>query len=139
MNENQDKQDNSKAQELKTPIPTWDKPIEEQFDTTPVSHNTFFELVFQLKKIACAFLPFLLPKMLLDEIDLSSLTVTIRRFRDEYFQETRADMVYAIPIKRNPEKHIKTYVVIEHKSYDDTHTMSQLLKYEQQIIDAEIA
>lgn len=139
MNENKNDQDGLELPELQTPVPTWDKPIEEQFATTPVSHNTFFELVFQLKKVACAFFLFLLPRKLLDEIDLPQLTVTVRHFRDEHFQETRADMVYKIPLKNTPEKHIKIYIVIEHKSYDDSHTMSQLLKYEQQIIDHEIA
>ncbi|MDR2117275.1 MAG: hypothetical protein LBP87_12930, partial [Planctomycetaceae bacterium] len=47
--------------ELQETAPSWDKPIEEQFATTPVTHDTFFELVFQLKKFACAFLMFVLP------------------------------------------------------------------------------
>ncbi|MDR1483461.1 MAG: Rpn family recombination-promoting nuclease/putative transposase [Planctomycetaceae bacterium] len=139
MNENhQNEQNNLELPELQTPVPTWDKPIEEQFATTPVSHNTFFELVFQLKNVACAFLLFLLPQKLLGEINLSQLTVTIQRFRDEHFQESRADMVYEIPLKNNSKQHVKIYIVIEHKSYDDSHSMSQLLKYEQQIIDHEI-
>jgi hypothetical protein len=135
----QNEQDNLELSESPIPVPTWDKPIEEQFATTPVTHNTFFELVFQLKKVACAFLLFLLPKKLLNEINLPKLTVTVRHFRDEHFQEFRADMVYEIPLKNTPNKHVKIYIVIEHKSYDDAHTMSQLLKYEQQIIDHEIA
>ncbi|MDR2115562.1 MAG: hypothetical protein LBP87_06610, partial [Planctomycetaceae bacterium] len=49
--------------ELQKGCPTWDKPIEEQFATTLVTHDTFFELVFQLKKVACAFLMFILPLM----------------------------------------------------------------------------
>ncbi|MDR2705048.1 MAG: Rpn family recombination-promoting nuclease/putative transposase, partial [Planctomycetaceae bacterium] len=137
ISENQSNQDNPKSLKLQTP-PTWDKPIEEQFATTPVNHDTFFELVFQLKKVVCAFLLFLLPQKLLGEIDLSQLTVTVRRFRDENFQESRADMVYTVPLKNSPQKHVKIYILIEHKSYDDSHTMSQLLKYEQQIIDYEI-
>ncbi|MDR2704802.1 MAG: Rpn family recombination-promoting nuclease/putative transposase [Planctomycetaceae bacterium] len=139
INECQNEKNDLDLSELQTLIPTWDKPIEEQFVTTPVNHNTFFELVFQLKNVACAFLLFLLPQKLLGEINLPQLTVTVRHFRDEHFQESRADMVYEIPLKNSPKKHVKIYIVIEHKSYDDSHTMSQLLKYEQQIIDHEIA
>jgi hypothetical protein len=144
MNENQTNQDNFKLSEspkptpAPTPIPTWDIPIEKQFAATLVSHNTFFELVFQLQRVACALLRFLLPQQLLDEIDLDKLTVSVRHFRDGNFQESRADMVYVIPLKNATNKHIKIYIVTEHKSYNDSHTMSQLLKYEQQIIDNEI-
>ncbi|MDR3199750.1 MAG: Rpn family recombination-promoting nuclease/putative transposase [Planctomycetaceae bacterium] len=130
---------NGELPELReTNYPTWDKPIEEQFVTTPVTHDTFFELVFQLKKIACAFLLFLLPSILRKQLDVPNLKVSVRRFRDENFQEARADMVYEIPLKENPKKHVKIYVIIEHKSYDDSHTMIQLLNYETQIINAEI-
>ncbi|MDR1492601.1 MAG: Rpn family recombination-promoting nuclease/putative transposase, partial [Planctomycetaceae bacterium] len=123
--------------ESQTPPPTWDKPIEEQFATTPVTHDTFFELVFQLKKVACAFLLFLLSQKLSAQLDFSNLKVAVRRFRDENFQETRADMIYEIPLKDVPDKRLKIYVLTEHKSYDDSHAMTQLLKYEQQIIDYE--
>ncbi|MDR2755707.1 MAG: Rpn family recombination-promoting nuclease/putative transposase [Planctomycetaceae bacterium] len=130
---------NGTLPELQEPVPTWDKPIEEQFATTPVTHDTFFELVFQLKKIACTFLMYLLPLMLRKQLDIPNLKISVRRFRDENFQEARADMVYEIPLKKNKNKHVKIYIVIEHKSYDNSHTMSQLLNYETQIIHAEIA
>ncbi|MDR2757717.1 MAG: Rpn family recombination-promoting nuclease/putative transposase [Planctomycetaceae bacterium] len=118
--------------------PTWDKPIEEQFATTLVTHDTFFELVFQLKKVACAFLMFLLPLTLQKQLNIPTLKISVRRFRDDNFRETRSDMVYEIPLKKNRKKYVKIYIVIEHKSYDDSHTMSQLFNYEAQIIKAEI-
>ncbi|MDR1486071.1 MAG: Rpn family recombination-promoting nuclease/putative transposase, partial [Planctomycetaceae bacterium] len=97
MNENQTNQDNFELLESPTsvpnptpaPVPTWDIPIEKQFATTLVSHDTFFELVFQLQRVACALLRFLLPQQLLDEIDLDKLTVSVRHFRDGNFQESR--------------------------------------------------
>jgi predicted transposase YdaD len=139
MTENQNHQNNLKLSKSQTPPPTWDKPIEEQFATTPVTHDTFFELVFQLKKVACAFLLFLLSQKLSDQLDFPNLKVAVRRFRDENFQEIRADMVYEVPLKNVTNKHLKIYVLTEHKSYDDSHTMSQLWKYEREIEDYEIA
>jgi predicted transposase YdaD len=124
--------------ETQETVPTWDKPIEEQFATTPVTHDAFFELVFQLKKIAGAFLTFLLPVKLQTQLNSPQLKISVRRFRDENFQETRADMIYEIPLKKNRKKHVKIYIIIEHKSYDDSHTMLQLFNYETQIIHAEI-
>ncbi|MDR2756950.1 MAG: Rpn family recombination-promoting nuclease/putative transposase [Planctomycetaceae bacterium] len=129
---------NAVSPELQEMTPSWDKPIEEQFATTPVTHDTFFELVFQLKKVACAFLMFLLPLMLQKQLDFSKLKISVRRFRDENFKETRADMIYEIPLKKEPQKHVKIYIIIEHKSYDDSHAMSQLFNYEAQIISAEV-
>ncbi|MDR2439996.1 MAG: Rpn family recombination-promoting nuclease/putative transposase [Planctomycetaceae bacterium] len=118
--------------------PTWDKPIEEQFATTLVTHDTFFELVFQLKKVACSFLLFLLPLTLQKQLSIPHLKISVRHFRDDNFRETRSDMVYEIPLKKNRKKYVKIYIVIEHKSYDDTHAMSQLFYYEAQIVKAEI-
>ncbi|MDR2754492.1 MAG: Rpn family recombination-promoting nuclease/putative transposase, partial [Planctomycetaceae bacterium] len=118
--------------------PNCDESIENQFAKTLVSHDIFFELVFQLKKVACAFMMFLLPLTLQKQLDIKELRISVRRFRDESFNESRADMVYEIPIKNSKDKHIKVYFVIEHKSYNDSHPMSQLFNYEKQIIDAEI-
>ncbi|MDR2756328.1 MAG: Rpn family recombination-promoting nuclease/putative transposase [Planctomycetaceae bacterium] len=132
------KDQNVISPKLQEPVPTWDKPIEEQFATTQVTHDTFFELVFQLKKFACAFLIFLLPLTLQKQLSIPNLTISVRRFRDENFREARSDMIYEIPLKNNQNKHVKTYVVIEHKSYDESHTMLQLFNYEVQIISAEI-
>ncbi|MDR2116302.1 MAG: Rpn family recombination-promoting nuclease/putative transposase [Planctomycetaceae bacterium] len=125
--------------EMQEFYPTWDKPIEEQFATTLVTHDIFFEMVFQLKKIACTFLFFLLPITLQNQLDIPNLKISVRRFRDENFKEARSDMIYEIPLKNNSQKYVKIYIIIEHKSYDESHTMSQLFNYETQIINAEIA
>ncbi|MDR2761836.1 MAG: Rpn family recombination-promoting nuclease/putative transposase [Planctomycetaceae bacterium] len=118
---------------------TWDKTIEEQFQSRLVNHDIFFELVFQLKKVACAFAIFLLSLELREQLDIPNLKISVRRFRDDNnFKESRADMVYEIPLKNAKDKHVKIYIVIEHKSYDYSHTISQLLKYETQIIETEI-
>ncbi|MDR2170898.1 MAG: Rpn family recombination-promoting nuclease/putative transposase [Planctomycetaceae bacterium] len=136
---------NNKSNELlpnppdfQTSAYTWDKPIEEQFATTSVTHDAFFDMVFQVQEVARSFVQFILPAILLVQLDILNLSVSVRRFRDKNFQEARADMVYEIPLKNNPKKRLKIYIVVEHKSYNDTHSMSQLLKYEAQIIDAEI-
>ncbi|MDR2115286.1 MAG: Rpn family recombination-promoting nuclease/putative transposase, partial [Planctomycetaceae bacterium] len=124
-----------KEQEI---YPTWDKPIEEQFATTLVTHDIFFELVFQLKKVAGAFLRFLLPTTLQNQLDIPRLKISVRRFRDENFREARSDMIYEIPLKKNRKKYVKIYIIIEHKSYNESHIMIQLFNYETKIINAEI-
>ncbi|MDR2762887.1 MAG: Rpn family recombination-promoting nuclease/putative transposase [Planctomycetaceae bacterium] len=123
------------------PLYSWDKTIEKQFAKTIVDHDIFFEMVFQIKRIACAFMRFVLPEQLQEQLDIDNLRIEIRRFRNEKFnfREALADMVYEIPFKNAPDKHIKIYIVIEHKSYDYSHTMSQLFGYEQPIINNEIA
>ncbi|MDR2168719.1 MAG: Rpn family recombination-promoting nuclease/putative transposase, partial [Planctomycetaceae bacterium] len=85
---------------------TWDKPIIKQIDQTPVTHNTFFELSFQLKRIAVAFLKFALPPRLQAQLDLPNLSISIKRFYDEDFQEYRADIVYEVPFRNNLRKHV---------------------------------
>ncbi|MDR2762790.1 MAG: Rpn family recombination-promoting nuclease/putative transposase [Planctomycetaceae bacterium] len=120
---------------------TWEINIAKQFAKTIVNHDIFFEMVFQIKRVACAFMRYLLPPKLQEQLDIDNLRIVIRRYRNENFnfRETCADMVYEIPFKDAPNKHVKIYIVIEHKSYDHSHTMSQLFRYEQPIINNEIA
>jgi predicted transposase YdaD len=81
---------------------------------------------------------FVLPLTLQKQINIANLKVSVRRFHDEHFKEARSDMIYEIPLKKNRKKHVKIYIVIEHKSYDSSHTMLQLFNYEVQIINTEI-
>jgi hypothetical protein len=69
---------------------------------------------------------------------LPNLSISIKRFYDEDFQEYRADIVYEVPFRNNLRKHVKIYIIVEHKSYNYPHSISQLFIYESQIIRLEI-
>ena len=82
----------------------------------PLTHNTFFQEVFQWLGLAKAFLRLVLKAPVLAKLDLDNLTIEPKDFLSVVFRETHADMIYRVPIVGRDES-LCVYVLLEHKSY----------------------
>lgn len=103
----------------------------------PLTHDKLFREVFQWIELAKAFLKKVLPKVVLERLDIDGLTVEPKDFLSLLFRETRADMIYRIPI-HGSERSLCVYVLLEHKSYNDFLTIFQADQYAGQIGQEEI-
>lgn len=103
----------------------------------PLTHDKLFREMFQGVELARSFLRFVLPEPVLAKLDLSLLTVEPKDFLSVVFKETRADMIYRIPIHGSSER-LCVYVLLEHKSYSDFWTIFQADQYAGQISQREI-
>ena len=93
-----------------------------------ITHDRYFREVFQMKRIAQAFLKKGLPKKTIEVLDLDGLTVDERYLTDDMFKERTADVIYQVPVK-GTEEHVNFFVVVEHKSATYFWTLFQLWGY----------
>ncbi len=107
------------------------------FGGLPLTHDKLFREVFQWLELAKAFLRFVLPKKVLEKLDLDGLTIEPKDFLSLIFRETRADMIYRIPIL-GCEQSLCVYILLEHKSYNDFLAIFQADQYAGQIGQDEI-
>ncbi|MDR3111210.1 MAG: Rpn family recombination-promoting nuclease/putative transposase [Planctomycetaceae bacterium] len=106
--------------------------------TVPLTHDKFFCTMFsKFTDIANEFLRIVLPPKVLEVLDVDGLTVETGTFLNEVFKESRADVVYRVPV-RNSEKLICIYTFLEHKSSNDPVAVRQVFSYSVQFGDAEI-
>jgi hypothetical protein len=112
-----------------------DKP-ESSTEVRPLGHDQFFIGTFTMKRLAVAFLRIILPKELLELLELEGITAEPRHITDELFKTLIADIVYRVPIK-GTDKHINFFVITEHKSYNDKWTIFQLWCYVLHVIRQE--
>ena len=99
-------------------------------------HATYFEQVFKIVSFAIAFLKFALDKTgILEQIDLTKIKVDKRSFFDmRIYKDSFADMVYTAPLKKDPNRDAKIFILLEHKSYNDFLTIFQIAYYAMQIL-----
>ncbi|MDR2756638.1 MAG: Rpn family recombination-promoting nuclease/putative transposase [Planctomycetaceae bacterium] len=102
----------------------------------PLPHSTFFELTFEMLMLAQAFLRSILPETLLARLDIDHLTLAPKKMYDVWFKETRADVVYRVPI-RDSITYIDFFIILEHKSFDDFWTILQVFCYAARICERE--
>ena len=93
-----------------------------------LNHDKFFQIVFQLKSLAIAFLKQVLPKKIVEQIDLDTLTIERRHQISELFRGTIPDFVYRVPI-RGRDTFVDFFIVLEHKSADSFWTILQVWFY----------
>ena len=109
-----------------------DVPLELQTDSIEslydLSHDKFFQIVFQLKSLAVAFLKHVLPTKIVEQIDLDALTVERRHQINDLFREMIPDIVYRVPI-RGRDAFVDFFIVLEHKSSDSFWTILQVWFY----------
>ena len=86
--------------------------------------------------MAQAFLRILLPKKLLELLDLDGIIAEPRHITDELFQHLIADVVFRVPVK-GTDKHIDFFILLEHKSWNDRWTIFQLWCYVLHVIRQE--
>jgi len=102
----------------------------------PLTHDKLFRAVFQWLELAKAFLRLVLAAPILAKLDLDRLTVEPKDFLSVVFKETRADMIYRVPIL-GCEESLCVYVLLEHKSFNDFFTIFQADQYAGQISQKE--
>jgi hypothetical protein len=103
----------------------------------PFTHDKLFREVFQWIELAKSFLRFKLPTPILEKLELDGLTVEPKDFLSVVFRETRADMIYRVPI-RGHAADLCVYVLLEHKSYNDVFTIFQADQYAGQLSQEEL-
>ena len=77
-----------------------------------LTHDTLFREMFEWLGLAKAFLRLVLSGPILAKLDLDRLTVDPRDFLSIIFKETRADVIYKIPIVGSEES-LRICVVME--------------------------
>jgi len=100
------------------------------------THDMLFREVFEWLGVAKAFLRLVLSEPILAKLDLDRLTIEPRDFLSIIFKETRADVIYRLPIIGSEEA-LRIYVVLEHKSYNDFFAIFQADQYAGQISQKE--
>ena len=101
-----------------------------------LTHDKLFREVFQWLGLAKAFLRLVLPAPILAKLDLDRLRVEPKDFLSVIFKETRADMIYRVPILGREES-LCIYIILEHKSFNDFFTIFQADGYADQISQKE--
>ena len=100
------------------------------------THDMLFREVFEWLGVAKAFLRLVLSAPILAKLDLDRLTVEPRDFLSIIFRETRADVIYRLPIIGSEET-LRIYVLLEHKSFNDFFAVFQADQYAGQISQKE--
>jgi hypothetical protein len=100
------------------------------------THDMLFREVFEWLGVAKAFLRLVLSAPILAKLDLDRLTIEPRDFLSLIFKETRADVIYKLPIL-NSEESLRIYVLLEHKSFNDFFAVFQADQYAGQISQKE--
>ena len=88
------------------------------------AHDAFFKQQFSQLPKTKEFLQFVLPKYLLQNIDLDQLQESKDSFVDEKLRENFSDLLFY-----NETKDTILYILYEHKSTYDNHTPLQILRY----------
>jgi len=100
------------------------------------THDMLFREVFEWLGVAKAFLRLVLSASILAKLDLDRLTVEPRDFLSIIFKETRADVIYKVPILGS-EENLRIYIILEHKSFNDFFAIFQADGYAGQISQIE--
>ncbi|NHZ71687.1 MAG: Rpn family recombination-promoting nuclease/putative transposase [Aquificales bacterium] len=100
--------------------------------TSPMSdltnpHDKFFKETFTRIEVARNFFANYLPQSVVDTLDLDTLTLQSGSFIDTELQEQFADLLYQVDLQDASSAYL--YLLLEHKSHPDPHTLFQLLRY----------
>jgi predicted transposase/invertase (TIGR01784 family) len=90
-------------------------------------HDRFFRKVFGDKKIGRDFCLHYLPSVILDQIELDTLSLESQSFVDDGLRERHSDLIYRVKLKEGREGYI--YFLFEHKSEPDFRVGFYLLRY----------
>jgi predicted transposase/invertase (TIGR01784 family) len=90
-------------------------------------HDKFFKETFTRLEVARDFFANYLPESVTAVLDLDSLNLQSGSFIDPDLQEQFADLLYHVTLHDDSEAYL--YLLLEHKSYPDTQTPFQLLRY----------
>ena len=90
-----------------------------------LTHDNFFKLFYSDTKLAKELLKLIFSKKELKAYNLNKLKV-----EKDTFEEKRADLIFSLPFKGYPKNKVKILILLEHKSFYDKNTFSQLLDYQ---------
>ena len=117
-----------------------DVPPELQTDTFEplydLSHDKFFQIVFQLRSLVIAFLKHVLPPKIVEQVDLDALIIERRHQINSLFKEVILDFLYRVPI-RGRDAFVDFFIVLEHKSADSFWAILQVWFYAVAVFQSE--
>ncbi len=91
-------------------------------------HDKFFKEIFGKPEIAADFVRNYLPPAIVNSLDLASLEVQKESFMDEKLEESFADLIYRVRLKKSQETAF-VCLLFEHKSNPDKWVALQILSY----------
>ncbi|HHB78354.1 MAG TPA: hypothetical protein ENK85_03890, partial [Saprospiraceae bacterium] len=101
-------------------------------------HDKYFAAALSYDVIAKGFLKLFLPKEQVDQLDIdNSLQMDSNSYIDKELQGHFTDIAFRCKQKDSDEK-VVIGVLIEHKSYPDDQVIFQVLRYTQNIWDADV-
>jgi predicted transposase/invertase (TIGR01784 family) len=92
-------------------------------------HNNFVKEFFSKNDNAVSFFEAYMPKKDLQHINLDTLTSEKESFVDKELEEYFADLLFRVNFKDKFKSAGYIYLLIEHKSYQDSYTDFQILKH----------
>ena len=94
-------------------------------------HNKFFYTIFSNAENVRAFLPLVLPLVILESMDLANLEIDKEHYVDQRFKDSFCDLAVKTNIKSKSGKPLEVdlYFLFEHKSFRDQGIFIQLLCY----------
>jgi predicted transposase YdaD len=92
----------------------------------PQPHDRLFKVAMSIPKVAAAFFRGRLPSYLTEELNLDACQVLDSNFVSKDLQNTRGDLVYKIPLKRE-EGYV--YFCVEHQSNADKLMPIRMMEY----------
>ena len=98
-------------------------------------HDLYFKRQFSQLDMAKKLLPLAFTDQELKFFDWNSLKAE----KDSFPNNKRADLIFSLGFKSLPEKRIKIYVLLEHKSRKDKQVFHQFLLYNNQITEREFS
>ena len=98
-----------------------------------LTHDHFFKLFYSNPKLAQELFQLAFSKKEWEAYDWNQLKI-----EKDTFENKRADLVFSVPLKKNPSIKLKIFILLEHKSFYDKNLFDQLLKYQILIRDHSI-
>ena len=88
-------------------------------------HDIFFKEVYSNPRFALEIFNLIFSKEELEAYDWTKLNTEKDTFKDK-----RADLVFSVPLKKNPKTNLKIFILLEHKSSYNRQLFTQLLNYQ---------
>lgn len=101
------------------------KVIKSMEKTSTSHHDIFFKSFYSNPKFAYEIFQLIFSKAELKAYDWKKLKAEKDSLKDK-----RADLVFSVPLKNNPQVHFKIFILLEHKSHYDPKLFNQLLYYQ---------
>ena len=88
-------------------------------------HDIFFKSIYAKLDFALE-----LFKLIFNKKEMSACDWKHLKVEKDALKEKRADLVLSVPLKSQPKTKVKIFFLLEHKSYYDPKTLSQMLYYQ---------